>query len=63
MFIRRAQEILQSNDIVEVLYKNEPIWIERVDNKTETAYVRSLNNDKRMEVPILDLIENKNRKH
>ncbi|SHK09592.1 H-type small acid-soluble spore protein [Tepidibacter formicigenes] len=60
MFIRRAKEIVQSNDTIEVLYKNEPIWIEHVYSETETAYIRSLNNDKRMEVPILDLVENEN---
>ena len=60
MILRRATEILQSNDTVEVLYQNEPIWIENIDSRTETVYVKSLNNDKRMVVPIVELTEIEN---
>ncbi len=60
MILRRATEILQSNDNVEVLYQNEPIWIENIDSRTETVYVKSLNNDKRMVVPIVELFEKEN---
>lgn len=60
MILRRATEILQSNDNVEVLYQNEPVWLENIDSRTETVYVKSLNNDKRMVVPIVELTEIEN---
>ncbi|CAH2215170.1 H-type small acid-soluble spore protein [Tepidibacter aestuarii] len=60
MILSRATEILQSNGNVEVLYKNEPVWLENIDSRTETVYVKSLNNDKRMVVPIVELTENEN---
>ncbi|WP_099191003.1 H-type small acid-soluble spore protein [Tepidibacter mesophilus] len=60
MILRRATEIIQSNDTVEVLYQNEPVWLENIDSRTETVYVRSIDNDKRMVVPIVELVENEN---
>lgn len=60
MILRRATEILQSNGNVEVLYQNEPVWLENIDSRTETVYVKSLNNDKRMVVPIVELTEIEN---
>ncbi|MEJ8553544.1 H-type small acid-soluble spore protein [Tepidibacter sp. Z1-5] len=60
MILRRVTEILQSNDNIEVLYKDEPIWIENLDSRTKTAYVKSIDNDKRMVVPIIELVENEN---
>ncbi|MCT4508611.1 MAG: H-type small acid-soluble spore protein [Tepidibacter sp.] len=58
MLLRRATEILQSNGNVEVLYNNEPVWLENIDSRTETVYVKSLSKDKRMVVPIDELVEN-----
>lgn len=60
MVLRRATEILKSKGNVEVLYNNEPVWLENIDSRTETVYVKSLNNDKRMVVPIIELVENEN---
>ncbi len=57
MIIRRAKEILNSSDTIDVVYQKNPVWIEYVNEDLETAYVRSLDNKNRMEVPILDLIE------
>ncbi|WFD10445.1 H-type small acid-soluble spore protein [Tepidibacter hydrothermalis] len=60
MILRRATEILQSDDNIQVLYQNEPVWLENIDSRTETVYVKSLNNDKRMVVPIIELTEIEN---
>lgn len=57
MFIRRVHEILNTTDTVNVVYQDNPVWIEDVDNNRETAYVRFLDNSSRLEVPIIDLIE------
>lgn len=57
MFIRRVHEILNTSDTVNVVYQNNPVWIEDVDNNRETAYVRFLDSSSRLEVPIIDLIE------
>ncbi|MBK1811914.1 H-type small acid-soluble spore protein [Clostridium sp. YIM B02505] len=40
---RRAEEILSSPDIINVTYKGEQIYIERIDDTKEIAYIHPLN--------------------
>ncbi|KXZ40629.1 small acid-soluble spore protein H (minor) [Alkalithermobacter thermoalcaliphilus JW-YL-7 = DSM 7308] len=58
MQIRRAKEIVASPENVEVIYKGKPVWIESINNQTNSAYVRYLDNSERMEVPVMELVEN-----
>lgn len=40
MDVRRVREIMNSEDIVTVTWHGTPVWIERVDERTQTATVR-----------------------
>lgn len=41
MRFQRAQEILASPDIIEVLYHGTPVWIETVNQEEETARIKA----------------------
>jgi small acid-soluble spore protein H (minor) len=41
MDVDRAKSILQSPDIITVLYHEEPVWIDDVDTSKKTATVHS----------------------
>ncbi|PKM79638.1 MAG: H-type small acid-soluble spore protein [Firmicutes bacterium HGW-Firmicutes-14] len=43
MDYHRAQEIINSPDIIKVLYNNDPVWIEKLNPDKETALVSSDN--------------------
>jgi small acid-soluble spore protein H (minor) len=55
---RRAKQIMQSTDSVQVLHDGSPVWIEKVmDNNTaEITYFES---KKKEVVPVYMLVENK----
>lgn len=44
MDARRAQQIVQSTDKIEVGLRGTPVWIEEVDAETNTATVHMENN-------------------
>jgi small acid-soluble spore protein H (minor) len=54
--IRRAEEIIASPEKIEVLYNENPVWLEDIVNN-EKAYVTVLGSCKTMEVPVSDLVE------
>lgn len=51
----RAQEIINSLGVIEVLHIDTPVWIERADD--HWAEVVYLDSDERAEVPLNELIE------
>lgn len=52
----RAEEIIQSEDTIEVFYQNQSVWIQNLDPRSETAQV--LNAEEEMiEVDVRDLKE------
>jgi small acid-soluble spore protein H (minor) len=57
MDIKRAEEIINSKGIIEVTYKDSPIWIESVIKDNATAHVKLLSNNQTMNLPIEDLSE------
>jgi len=58
MQLRRAAEIVNSNDNNTVIYyKEDPVTILSVDNNIGTAYVKSLHENSRYEVNLEDLCE------
>lgn len=57
MDLHRAHEIMISPDKITVLYKDHPVWIEHVDNNSQTAQVRTLDTRKVMGVYVEDLID------
>lgn len=57
MKLKRAQEIINSTDKIDVFYKNSPVWIEDVDSNKDNADITILDNKTRMNVPVWDLDE------
>jgi small acid-soluble spore protein H (minor) len=52
---KRAQEIVESLGVIEVLYKNAPVWIEQLDG--QRADVRYLETGRCVQVPVTELVE------
>ena len=57
MEIKRAEEIINSKGIIEVTYKDSPVWIESVIKDDATAHVKLLSNNQAMNIPVEDLAE------
>lgn len=53
---RRARQIIESHGVIEVNYKDTPVWIEQIKND-DTAQVTVLDTDQQMEVPVTELTE------
>lgn len=52
----RAEEIIQSEDTIEVFYQNQSVWIQNLNPRNETAQV--LNSEEEMiEVHVRELEE------
>jgi len=55
---QRAQEILASPDIIDVLYHGSPVWIETINPIDETARIKSdALAEKEKTVPVALLLE------
>ncbi|KOA19662.1 small, acid-soluble spore protein H [Clostridium homopropionicum DSM 5847] len=59
MDLHEAHEIITSSNKIKVLYKGLPIWIEEIDNNSETAQIRSLTTREVMGVYVKDLVNTK----
>ncbi len=57
MNVDRAEEILNSKGVIDVHYKNMPVWIEGIDTKRNIANVKSLRDDTSFNVTINELTE------
>jgi small acid-soluble spore protein H (minor) len=58
MNAQRAKEIVESPETIPVTYNGEPIYIQHVDEKNETARIYPLNNpEDEKEVPVHTLKE------
>lgn len=57
MDTERANQIINSRESVQVLYRGSPVWLEKVrDNNT--VEVTQMDSKKRLEVPAYLLVEN-----
>ncbi len=56
MNYKRAQEILASHGVIDVLYQGEPVWIEEIIGNQE-AIVSQINNKKQYQVSLGELKE------
>ncbi|WP_053957643.1 small, acid-soluble spore protein, H family [Inediibacterium massiliense] len=56
MIKKRAEEILNGNDHIEVLYKGNSVWLTNM-NSNQMMDVKVLENNKNITVPISDLQE------
>ena len=58
MNTQRAQEIVESPDMVDATYNGRPIYIQRVDEQNETARIFPLGQpENEQEVPLANLKE------
>lgn len=57
MTLERIVEIFDSYGVINVKYKNNPVWIEDINKDTLTAHVKRLETNETKEVPINELIE------
>lgn len=55
MLTKRALEIMQSPNNIEVLYKSKPVWLENVEGNS--VKVKDLTNNSILEVPASELQE------
>ncbi len=54
----RVKEILESKGIIEVKYKNNPVWLESIStDKDDKIQVKDLNTNEHFSVNIVDLKE------
>jgi len=57
MKLKRAEEILNSKDNIDVFYRNSPVWIEDLDSNKDNADIIILDSKARLNVPVWDLNE------
>lgn len=55
----RAEEIMNSKGVIEVLYNNKPVWIQNVNPVNNIAEIKILDTDERISAPVERLTENK----
>ena len=53
---QRVKEIIESHGVINVLYQNNPVWIEAVKDLNH-AQVVNLNSNERMDVAVTELVE------
>lgn len=54
---KRAEQIMQSSETVQVLYQGSPVWIESIKDNN-TAEITYIDGKRKIEVPIYLLVEN-----
>ena len=57
MQAKRASEIINSPDTIEVLYNNAPVWIDSIDENKQVAGIRLLETGSVLQVPVSELRE------
>jgi small acid-soluble spore protein H (minor) len=55
MDIKKATEIFDSLGVIEVKYKNSPVWIEKID--ADRVQVQDIKTKRSFEVSVYDLVE------
>ena len=55
MNYHRAEEIINSEDTIEVFYNNQPVWINNLDPNKKLAHV--IMDEKTIEIPVAELVE------
>lgn len=56
MDANRAQQIIESDQVIEVLHQGSPVWIEKVMNNN-MAHVSFIQTKEEKEVPVYMLVE------
>lgn len=57
MDIKRATEIIESLGVIGVSYRGDPVWLERINEQSNTVTVKNMKTDEKLNVGITDLKE------
>lgn len=57
MDIKRASEIIESLGVIEVSYKGDPVWLENINEQSNTVRVKNMKTDQQLNVGARDLEE------
>lgn len=57
MDIKRASEIMESHGVIGVSYKGDPVWLENINQQSDTVKVKNMKTDKELNVAVSDLKE------
>jgi H-type small acid-soluble spore protein len=57
MITKRANEIINGEENIEVLYKGISVWLENINTSTEMSTIRVLENNEMITVPLSELRE------
>jgi small acid-soluble spore protein H (minor) len=57
MDIKRANEIIESLGVIEVSYKGDTVWLENINEQSNTIRVKNMKTDEKLNVGITDLKE------
>lgn len=57
MHANRAEQILKSAEVIGVQYRNNDVWIDKIDKGRNTAYVTYLEKHNTVQVSIDQLVE------
>jgi small acid-soluble spore protein H (minor) len=57
MDIKRATEIIESLGVIGVNYKGDPVWLENINQQSNTVKVKDIKKDEELNVDIRDLEE------
>ncbi|MFD3157143.1 H-type small acid-soluble spore protein [Haloimpatiens sp. FM7330] len=59
MNLKRGEEIINSLGVINVTYKDKPVWIENINEERKIAKVKYINSTESISVPISQLNEDK----
>jgi len=57
MKLKRAEEIFNSANKIEVFYRNDPVWIDNIDPSKDNVDITLLDTNTTLNVPVWDLRE------
>lgn len=57
MEIERLEEIINSPENIQVLYKSHPIWIDGLDTGEQLAKIKIIESKEKKYVPVEDLVD------
>lgn len=57
MNMERASEIIESLGVIGVNYKGDSVWLENINEESNTVRVKNMKTDKELNVDIKDLEE------
>ena len=55
---RRAKEIIQSQESIQVLYQDTPVWLESIKDNNIAEVTKLDNRQDKIQVPVYLLVEN-----